>query len=58
MFADPIIDEIHKYREEHAAKFNYDIKKIVKYYKERQNKSGRKIVSFIKKSDEMRTETY
>ena len=28
MFNDPIIEEIHKYREKHAAKFNYDIKKI------------------------------
>ncbi len=25
---DPIIDEIHRFREEHAAKFNYDLKKI------------------------------
>lgn len=58
MFNDPIIDEIHKYREEHAAKFNYDIKKIVEHYKERQKKSGRKIVNFIKKSDQIQTETY
>lgn len=26
---DPIIDEIHRYREERAARFNYDLKKIV-----------------------------
>ena len=57
MFTDPIIDSIHKYREEHAAKFNYDIKKIVEHYKKRQDKSDRKIVSFIKKSDEIKTET-
>lgn len=25
---DPIIDEIHRIREEHAAQFNYDLKKI------------------------------
>ena len=48
MFNDPIIDVIHKYREEHAAKFNYDIKEIVEHYKERQKKSSRKIVNFIK----------
>ena len=29
-------------------KYNYDIKKIVEHYKERQKKSGRKIVNFIK----------
>ena len=42
----------------HAAKFNYDIKKIVEHYKIRQNKTDRKIVNFIKKSDEIHTETY
>ena len=26
---DPIIDEIHRLREEHAAKFNYDAAQIV-----------------------------
>ncbi len=26
---DPIIDEIHRFREERAARFNYDLKRIV-----------------------------
>ncbi|GJQ50223.1 hypothetical protein KsCSTR_11050 [Candidatus Kuenenia stuttgartiensis] len=56
MYNDPIIEEIHKYREKHAAKFNYDIKKIVDYYRKRQNESSKKIVSFIKKADEIHTE--
>ena len=58
MYKDPIIDEIHKFREEHAAKFNYDIRKIVAYYKNRQDKSNRKIVNFIKKFDKIQTEVY
>ena len=58
MFNDPIIEEIHKYREKHAAKFNYDIKKIVDYYKKRQKKSEREIVSFINKTDKIHTEPY
>ena len=29
MVDDPIIDEIHKYREEFARKFNYDLKAMV-----------------------------
>ncbi len=58
MYKDPIIDEIHKFREEHAAQFNYDIKKIVAYYKNKQNKSNRKIVNFIKKFDKIQTEVY
>lgn len=58
MYNDLIIEEIHKYREKHAAKFNYDIKKIVDYYRKKQNKSSRKIVSFIKKVNEIHTETY
>ena len=58
MYKDPIIDEIHTFREEHAAQFNYDIKKIVAYYKNKQNKSNRKIVNFIKKFDKIQTEVY
>ncbi len=51
MYRDPILDEIHKYREEHAAKFNYDIRKIVAYYKKKQKLSNKKSVNFIKKSE-------
>ena len=53
MYRDPIIDEIHKYREEHAAKFNYDIRKIIEYYKERQKQSNKKIVNFINRTENL-----
>lgn len=50
---DEIIKEIHKYREEFAAKFNYDIKAMFEYLREQQQKSGRKYVSFSDKKDVM-----
>ncbi len=48
MWQDPIIEETHKIRQAHAAKFNFDLQAIVKYYQEQQKQSGRKIVSFVK----------
>jgi hypothetical protein len=43
---DPIIEEIHRYRDEYAKSYNYDLYKIYQDLKEKQQKSGRKIVSF------------
>ena len=48
MRKDPIVDEVRKIREKHAAKFNYDIKAIMADAQKRQYKSGHKIVSFTK----------
>lgn len=48
MWQDPIIEEIHKIRQEHAAKFNFDLQAIVRHYQEQQKQSGRTIVSFVK----------
>ncbi len=47
MWTDPIVEEIHKARQEHAAKFDYDLRAIVQDYQRRQKLSGKKIVSFI-----------
>lgn len=44
---DPV-EEIHKYREELAKRFNYDPMAIAKYLREQGEKSGRKFVSFEK----------
>lgn len=46
MWKDEIVEEIHKYREEYAAKFNYDIRAIFDDLKRKQKESGRKYVSF------------
>ena len=43
---DPIVDEVRRIRDAHAAKFNYDLKAIFRDIKEREKRSGRKYVSF------------
>ncbi len=45
MWEDPIVEKIHKIREEHARKFNFDLKAIYDDLKEQEKKSGRQIVS-------------
>lgn len=42
---DPIVEEIRKYRDQYAAKFNYDLAAICKDLRERQATCGREIVS-------------
>jgi hypothetical protein len=44
--SDPIVDEVRRIRDAHAAKFNYDPKAIFQDIKEREKRSGRKYVSF------------
>jgi hypothetical protein len=45
MWRDPIVEEVRRYREEYAARFHHDLKAICRDLRERQEKSGRKIVS-------------
>ncbi len=42
---DPIVAEVRKYREEHAAKFGYDLDAIVRDFKSREGKDGAPVVS-------------
>ena len=44
--SDPIVDEVRRMRDAHAARFNYDPKAIFRDIKEREKRSGRKYVSF------------
>jgi hypothetical protein len=46
MWEDPIVDEVRKVREAHAAKFNYDLWAIYRDLKEQERKSGRAFVSY------------
>jgi len=46
MKKDPIVEEIRKIREEHAAKFNYDLDAICADLKEKEIDCGHPIVSF------------
>ncbi len=43
---DPIVDEVRRIREEHAARFNYDLWAIFRDIKEQQARSGLHFVSF------------
>lgn len=45
MWEDPIVAEIRKIRDEHAAKFNYDIAAICEDYRRLAKESGREHVS-------------
>ena len=56
MWKDLIVEEIRKGREEHAAQFNYDINAIVKALKEEERQSKRNVVSFIDKSNNIKTD--
>ncbi len=46
MWQDPIIAEIRKYREAHAAKYNFDLDAIYKTLKAAEEKSDHPKVSF------------
>jgi hypothetical protein len=43
---DPIVDEVRRVRDAHAAKFNYDLDAIFQDVKEQEKKSGLKFVSY------------
>ena len=45
MWQDPIVEEVRKAREEHAAKYDYDLKRIFADLKEQERKSGREYVT-------------
>lgn len=45
MWKDPIVEEVRKIREKHAARFKYDLDAICRDLKEQERKSGRKVVS-------------
>lgn len=51
-YPDEIIKELWQIREEHAAKFNYDLDAIFRDLKEQQEKSGRTVFSFAPKKPE------
>ncbi|MBF0449139.1 MAG: hypothetical protein HQK75_00025 [Candidatus Magnetomorum sp.] len=46
MWKDPIVNQVRRVREEHAAKFNFDIKAIIEDARMRQLKSKHKLASF------------
>lgn len=45
MWKDPIVEEVRRIREEHAARFDYDLKAIYEDLKKTERQSGRRIVT-------------
>lgn len=50
MWSDPIVEEVRRVREEHAAKLDYDISRIVADVKEHERKSGREVIPAPKRT--------
>ena len=44
---DPIVDEVRRVRNAHAARFNYDLDAIFQDIKEREKKSGLKFIQGV-----------
>jgi hypothetical protein len=42
---DPIVEEVRKIRDEHAARFNYDLDAIFKDLKRREKESGQPVIT-------------
>ncbi|MBU0568927.1 hypothetical protein KJ693_12280 [bacterium] len=57
MWKDPIVEEVRKVREEHAAKFDFDIKAIIEDAQRRQTKSKHPVVSLARKEQSLMVES-
>jgi hypothetical protein len=49
MWKDTIVEDVRKVRDEHAAKFNFNLDAIYQDLKKQQKRGGRKIVSLAAK---------
>lgn len=56
MIIDPIVEEIHKIRREHAAKFNFDVAAICADYRKREKRSQLNLVSCSPKQPPIKAE--
>ncbi len=45
-WTDPIVEEVRRIREEHAARFDFDLARIFDDLKKSEQESGREVVSF------------
>lgn len=46
MWKDPIVEEVRRIRQQHAKRFNYDLRAIVEDLRKQQEQSGRTYVRF------------
>ena len=61
MHNDPIVDEVRKLRDAHAAKFDYDLDAIFRDLKAKEKASGRQFVRYpprLSKSPQMGTSAH
>jgi len=56
MWEDPIVEEVRKVRDAHAAQFNYDLREIYQALKKEEAESGRKFVKLSPKRIEKQEE--
>ncbi len=49
MKRDSIVEEVRKYREENAAKFGFDVRKIAEDARTREGQDGHRVVDLSKK---------
>ena len=55
MQRDPIVEEIRRIKEAHAARYNYDIRAMCKDLREEQTRSGAKVVSLARSKQKAAT---
>lgn len=55
MTVDPIVEEIKRYREAYAVRFNHDTRAIVEDVRTRQGKNGRRIVQRVPRTPQVHT---
>jgi hypothetical protein len=49
MWKDPVVEEVRKARQDHAAQFGYDLRALYNDLKATEKLEGRKVVSFPSK---------
>lgn len=49
-WTDPIVDEVRRARDAYAARFDYDLRAILRDLKEQEQRSGCKVVSYAESS--------
>jgi hypothetical protein len=57
MWKDPIVEEVRKIREKHAAKFHYDLDAICRDLKEQEQRNAKRAVSLAAKKPARRAKT-
>jgi hypothetical protein len=50
-WSDPIVDEVRRSRDAYAARFNYDLRAIVRDLQEQEKRSGRKLASYAENAE-------